>query len=315
MIADISTRDMLAFTTLARLGSYTLASSTLGMTQSSLSKKIKELEARLEVRLFDRTTRMVQITPEGAEFLQHAQRFLDQMERSLEDVRRRAAGTRGRLAIASGPHMSGNMLPPIISAFARRHPEVEVVVYDSQTANALRALLSEEAEIGVTVRPVDWIEHPQLDYIRIADVELPLQAVLHNMHPLTAQPSVRWADLKAHKVILLRHSAAAARLVEAVLTQQRVDFDDIFEVSLVDTALGLAASEHGIAVLPGYVRSRHRADFLVYRPILGTSTRFQISVQYLRGRSLSGPARRFAEELRAHHLGDSSDLVCARNML
>lgn len=303
MIADIGTRDLLAFVTLARLGSYTMAAATLGMTQSSMSKKINELERKLQFRLFDRTTRQVQITSEGAAFLQHAQRLLDHLERSLDDVRKQAAGTRGRLIIAAGPHMSGNMLPPVLATFCRRYPEVDVIFHDSQSAAALRSLLAEEAEIGITVRPVGWTEHPQLEYIRVVEQDLPLQAVVHQSHALADEASIGWADLQAQKVILLRHAGAAARLVETVLIQQSINFKDIREVSLIDTALGLAASQHGIAILPGYVRSMHRAEMLVYKPIYGTSARFQICVQYLSGRSLSGPARRFVEELRRHHTG------------
>lgn len=299
MNEDIGSRELLAFSTLARMNSYTLASSALGMTQSSLSKKIKELEAKLQVRLFDRTTRMVQITPEGQEFLRHATRFLEQMERSLEDVRARAAGARGRLSIATGPHMSGNMLPPVIAEFAARHPEVDIVLYDSQSRETLSHILSEQAEIGITVRPIDMIDHPQLDYQRVVERNVPLMAVMHRSHPLATQADLTLDNLRDERVLLLRHSSAAAQLVETALAESGTSFDRIFEVSLIDTALGLAASAYGIAILPGYVSSRHREDILAYRPIRETSVRFHIALQFLRGRSLSGPARSFARYLQA----------------
>ena len=299
MNEDIGSRELLAFATLARMNSYTLASSALGMTQSSLSKKIKELEAKLQVRLFDRTTRMVQITPEGQEFLQHAARFLEQMERSVEDVRARAAGARGRLAIAAGPHMSGNMLPPVIAEFAARHPEVEIVLYDSQSRETLSYILSEQAEFGITVRPIDMIDHPQLDYQRVVERNVPLMAVMHRSHQLATRADVTLDDLRCERVLLLRRSSAAAQLVETSLAESATSFDRIFEVSLVDTALGMAASAYGIAILPGYVSSRHREDILAYRPLVGTSIRFHIALQFLRGRSLSGPARSFARYLQA----------------
>lgn len=299
MNEDIGSRELLAFSTLARMNSYTLASSALGMTQSSLSKKIKELEAKLQVRLFDRTTRMVQITPEGQEFLRHATRFLEQMERSLEDLRARAAGARGRLSIAAGPHMAGNMLPPVIAEFAMRHPEVDIVLYDSQSRETLSHILSEQAEIGITVRPIDMIDHPQLDYQRVVERNVPLMAVMHRLHPLAMQADVTLENLHVERVLLLRQTSAAAQLVEPALVESGTSFDQVFEVSLIDTALGMAASAYGIAILPGYVSSRHREDILAYRPIRGTSVRFHIALQFLRGRSLSGPARSFARYLQA----------------
>lgn len=299
MNEDIGSRELLAFATLARMNSYTLASSALGMTQSSLSKKIKELEAKLQVRLFDRTTRMVQITPEGQEFLQHATRFLEQLERSLEDVRAQAAGARGRLTIAAGPHMSGNMLPPVIAEFASKHPEVDIVLYDSPSRETLGYILSEQAEFGITVCPIDMIDHPQLDYQRVVERNVPLMAVMHRSHRLSKQADVTLDDLRSERVLLLRRSSAAAQLVETALAEIATRFDRIFEVSLVDTALGMAASAYGIAILPGYVSSRHREDILAYRPLRETSIRFHIALQFLRGRSLSGPARNFAHYLQA----------------
>lgn len=300
MIADIGTRDLLAFVTLARINRYTTASASLGMTQSTLSKKIKELEAKLQVRLFDRTTRQVSLTAEGQEFLRHATNFLDQIERSVADVRERAAGQRGRLSIAAGPHMAGNLLPQVIAEFAAYHPHVEIILHDCRSHETLGYILSEQAEIGVTVRPVDMMEHPQLDFHRVVERNDPLMAVLHKDNPLALQPTVTWDDIRTSRILLLRQSSAASRLVASVVSAQAVRFDRVFEVSLIDTALGMAASGYGVVVLPNYVKSRHRADSLVYRPIQGTSVQFHFSLQYLRGRSLSGSARAFADHLRSH---------------
>lgn len=298
MITDISSRDLLVFITLARMSSYTLAASSLGMTQSTMSKKIKDLEEKLQVRLFDRTTRQVALTPEGHEFLRHATNLLEQMERSLSDVRERAAGRRGRLSIASGPHMSGNMLPLAISEFAKQHPDVEITLHDCQSQETLTYILSEQAEIGLTVRPVHAQDHPQLDFQRLLERKGSLMAVMHNKHPLATRHEVAWTDLQPFRILLLRHASAASRLVETALTSHSVNFGNVFEVSLIDTALGMAASDHGIAILPSYVKSRHREDSLVYRPIEQTSVRFNFGLHYLRGRSLSGTARSFANHLR-----------------
>ncbi|MGQ2903554.1 MAG: LysR family transcriptional regulator [Neoaquamicrobium sediminum] len=300
MTTDIGTRDLEAFVTLARISRYTIAAASLGMTQSTLSKRIKELEAKLQVRLFDRTTRHVSLTLEGQEFLHHAAHILDQIERSLRDVRERASGQRGRLSIAAGPHMAGNLLPSVIAEFAAHHPHVEIILHDCRSQETLGFILSEQAEIGVTVSPSDMIEHPQLDFHRVVERNDPLMAVLHKDNSLALQPTVTWDDIRTSRILLLRQSSAASRLVASVVSAQAVRLDLVFEVSLIDTALGMAASGYGIVVLPSYVKSRHRADSLIYRPIQGTSAQFHFSLQHLRGRSLSGPATNFINLLRAH---------------
>jgi len=297
---DIGARDLEAFVTLAQICSYTNAAATLGMTQSTLSKKIKELELKLQVRLFDRTTRQVILTPEGQNFLEHARSLLDQFQRSFEDVREQAGGKRGRLSLACGPHMSGNLLPPVIAQFSRHHPDVDVVLFDCRSHETLRYILSEQVEIGVTVHAPDMVEHPQVSYTRVVERCDPLMVAFPRRHPLQHLAEVSLEDLRPFRVLMLRGTSAVGHLVETATKHHGINYDHTLEVSLIHTALGLAASDYGIVILPSYVRSQHREDNLVYRSISGTSAKFHFSLQHLHGRSLSGPAKAFARQLREH---------------
>ena len=299
-VTDLGVRELEAFVTLAQMCRYTLASASLGMTQSTLSKKIKELEFKLQVRLFDRTTRQVTLTPEGQKFLEHARHLLDQIQRSLEDVREQASGRRGRLTLACGPHMAGNLLPPVIAQFTRGHPDVDVTLYDCRSHETLRYILSEQAEIGVTVHSPDMVEHPQVSYMRVVERCDPLMVALPTGHPLEGLAEVTLEALRPFRILTLRGTSAVAHLVERATKRQGVNFEHVLEVSLIHTALGLAASDYGIVILPSYVQSHHREDSLVYRPIAGTSVQFHFGLQHLHGRSLSGPAKAFARQLREH---------------
>jgi LysR family transcriptional regulator, carnitine catabolism transcriptional activator len=300
MSSDIGMRDIEAFNTLAMLQSYTNAAEELGMTQSALSKRIKELEEKMGVRLFDRTTRHVSLTPEGSEFVLHAAKMLDQFRRSVKDVRERAAGNRGRLAIAAAPHMSANLLPPVIATFLNRHPDVEIQFHDCRSHETLRSILSEEADIGVTVTPLGHAGHPQINILPVIERIESLTVAFHRGHPLEKLGEITWEALRPYKMIPLRPTSAAVRLVDMFRTSENISFENIFEVSLIDTALGMASAGVGIAVFPRYVISRRGSDLLVYREIQNTSMRVSFGLQYLRGRTLSGPAKLFAKHLRSH---------------
>lgn len=82
----LDSRKLLAFSTLARLGSFTLAARELFITQSAVSHAIKSLEVELECRLFDRLGRSVKLTPAGHQLLEHAHRILAEMKTARADL-------------------------------------------------------------------------------------------------------------------------------------------------------------------------------------------------------------------------------------
>jgi DNA-binding transcriptional LysR family regulator len=85
--ADVELRHLRAFARVARLGSFTRAAVELAVTQPALSRTIQHLEAALQVQLLDRTSRHVELTEAGTEFLAAAERVLGEMDRALAAVR------------------------------------------------------------------------------------------------------------------------------------------------------------------------------------------------------------------------------------
>jgi DNA-binding transcriptional LysR family regulator len=86
MTPILDSRKLLAFTTLARVGSFTLAARELFITQSAVSHAIKSLEVELDCRLFDRLGRSVKLTPGGHQLLDHAQRIIAEMKTARADL-------------------------------------------------------------------------------------------------------------------------------------------------------------------------------------------------------------------------------------
>lgn len=86
MIPILDSRKLLTFTTLVRMGSFTLAARELAITQSAVSHAIKALEQELDCRLFDRMGRKVTLTPAGVHLLSHAERILADMQTARADL-------------------------------------------------------------------------------------------------------------------------------------------------------------------------------------------------------------------------------------
>ncbi len=86
MTPILDSRKLLAFTTLARVGSFTLAARELHLTQSAVSHAIKSLEVELDCRLFDRLGRRVLLTAAGKQLLDHANKILGEMKLARDDL-------------------------------------------------------------------------------------------------------------------------------------------------------------------------------------------------------------------------------------
>ena len=126
MANRILAADLAFFSTLASAGSLGAAARELGITTPAVSKHLALMEARLGLSLVNRTTRRMSLTPEGEAYLERARRILaeiDDMEQLLGSAK---AMPRGRLRVNATLGFGRSHVAPLISRFARRHPQVEL---------------------------------------------------------------------------------------------------------------------------------------------------------------------------------------------
>ena len=138
------------FVRVVERGTLSAAGSLLGMTPSAVSKLISRLENRLGVRLLHRTTRKLQLTPEGAAFYENGVRILGEIETAEREA---AAGAvpRGRLRVNCNVPFGQHYLMPMIPAFLAQHPEVAV---DVMLTDRVVDLLEERADVAIRAGPL-----------------------------------------------------------------------------------------------------------------------------------------------------------------
>jgi DNA-binding transcriptional LysR family regulator len=150
-VVDLDTRLLRAFVTVAEELNFTRAAERLHLAQQALSAQVRQLETRLGVSLFDRTTRRVELTAAGAELLPHARALLEALAAGTQAAQR--AGRAGAaLSVALFPMASTELTATILRRFAETHPEVSLAVGNLAMPDALAALRSGRADIAF-VRP------------------------------------------------------------------------------------------------------------------------------------------------------------------
>jgi DNA-binding transcriptional LysR family regulator len=121
-----SLAGVVAFVYAAEQQSYVAAARVAGVSPSAIGKAVARLESRLGVRLFNRTTRSISLTEEGAVLYERYKRILDDMDDAEATVSRSRERPKGRLRV-SVPHIVGHhLLMPILPIFAERFPEIEL---------------------------------------------------------------------------------------------------------------------------------------------------------------------------------------------
>src|SRR5882724_13642927 len=121
---SVDLNELLVFARVVRAGSFTAAAKLLGMPKSTVSRKVSQLEERLDARLLQRTTRKLSLTDVGRTYYDYCERIVAEVEDaeravgSLQDV------PRGLLRVTSGPNSA--FLAPIFTEYLKQHPEVSL---------------------------------------------------------------------------------------------------------------------------------------------------------------------------------------------
>ena len=162
-----STDDLAFFSRLARHSSLTAAARELGLSLPAVSKRLTGLEQRLGVQLMRRTTRRLELTPEGQLYLEGARPILLQLDELESAVSSRQPVLRGRLQINASFGFGRRHVAPLLSDFARQHPELELSL---QLSSVPVSLMDAAVDIDIRVGdPPDsrLIAHHLLDNPRV----------------------------------------------------------------------------------------------------------------------------------------------------
>ena len=266
----IELRHLRYFIAVAEEGHITRAAERLGIQQPPLSLQIRALEQELDVQLFRRVPRGVELTPAGVALLEHARGVLDQIDRAVAITRRTARGEQGRLVIgftSSTPFHP--FVPRIIRTFRELSPLVSLVLEESGSSELVQALRSEEIDAAFIRSPVADIDgllvRPLLEEAMIA--------ALPAAHMLAAIPNAVSSPLPltqlANETFILYKRPGGPGLYDAIITACRgAGFSPRVgqEAPRILSTLNLVAAGLGVSIVPESL-SRLQMDGVLYRPL------------------------------------------------
>lgn len=256
-------RHLRAVRAIHRSGGLSKAADILHLTQSALSHQIRGLENQVGVDLFVRRTKPLKLSAAGMRMLKLADRVLPEIDATEEEFRALLSGKTGRLHIAIECHACFEWLFPVLDAFRKAWPDVDVDIRPGLAFDALPALAREEVDLVVSSDPE---QHPDLEFSPLFDYEPVF--VASSQHVLAQKKWIEAQDFCDETLITYPVDRSRLDVFSQVLMPAKVEPRAIRQVELTAVILLLVASNRGVAVLPDWVvrEVRYNSDY-VTRPL------------------------------------------------
>ena len=234
-----------AFVVIAELGGFSKAAENLHLSQTALTRRIQKLESYLGLRLLDRTTRYVELTAVGREFLPRARAIVSEVTRSVESLKDMSRHSHGSFSLACVPTMAAHILPEFISKYAELCPGNRIRLLDGTSYEVRNAVLNNFAELGICIQG----EHnAELAEIPLFDDRL--MFFCRDSHPFAEKTSVTWSDMSQADLIVVSNMTATRVAMDYQLAKKGIRLSGAYEVQHHATAISLVAAGVGCAILP-----------------------------------------------------------------
>jgi DNA-binding transcriptional LysR family regulator len=278
----LDSRQLRAFTVLAREGSFTQAGRLLHLTQSAVSHAIRALEEDLGCQLFLRQGRRVFLTPHGRELLRHAEAVQKEMVQARASLGALDRNPRGQLRIGCTPAASQFILPTVLREFKDSFPLYSIVVVPGETPDTQERLEAGQIDLAISLRPRDVT---RLDCHALFQDELKfLVSVLHPWRRHTPKP----ADLAEATYIISSRNSYTFAVVNDYFLKLGVRLRSIIELGSTEAIKELVKLGLGVAlVAPWIARAEIEQGSLAVVPLVKGSVRRQWVVTHLKNKPLT----------------------------
>ncbi|RAR56220.1 LysR family transcriptional regulator [Paraburkholderia unamae] len=281
---NVTLRQLRVFIEVARLQSFSRAGDEIGLTQSAVSRCVRELETEIGVKLVDRTTREVQLTDVGANLIASIPRLLNDLDDALREIREIGEQRRGRVVVAASPTVACRLMPEVVAACGRQFPYITLGLRDDVQSDVVRKTRSGEVDFGVIIGPfaAEDLETQCLTTDSFC-------VVVRGDHALAMSQEVSWKELDGERLVMLDYASGSRPLIDAVMSEQGVHAPVVQELGHPATVFGLVEAGVGISVLPWLALPVPAGASLLARPLVPRAER-TVELVRRRDRSLSPAA-------------------------
>ena len=284
---------------LAETRNFSTAAEKLNISQPALSKQIIALENELEIKLFDRSTSPLSITPAGEFFIEKAKNILFEEDVLLKTVEKYKSGKMGKLVIGAVPFRSSYMMPGLIKAVKDKFPGLQVILSEYGLSVLEKGLLEGEYDFAIMNLPID---NPEFETIPLQEDTLAL-AVPEKYKGLvkTKKKGVidDFSEVKDVPFVTVGKEQEMRKLFDALCKKSGVTPEIYVTVTGVATAWEVVKSGVAATIIPKqFIDAKGGVDGIEIYEIKNTPYKRQSAVVLRRGQYVSEYAKFAIEELK-----------------
>lgn len=283
MNRNLSLRHFRAFVAVANTGSFTVAAKELFLTQSALTATIQQFEEAIGFRLFDRSTRRVDMTPEAGRFKIQAEHILKQFDSAVADLESLSQGRRGHVRIAAAASVTHYFLGQAIGDLRRDYPDITVSLHDAASEQVERMVVQGEVDFAFAS------PHKQFDeliYTPLFEDRFGLVCRSDHRYAQGRRP-LRWPNLAADEFIGFTADTGIGAYLRQHAKRADLFADSGNEVSNTSSLSAVLSWTGGYSVLPALAAARITGQGLVFRALSSPTLTRQVHLVTRKLRSLS----------------------------
>lgn len=252
---EITFEQLKAFLAAAETLSFSKAADRIFRTQSAVSIQIAKLEDAVKQKLFQRTTKQIELTEAGQILLRYSTKIknlLDQAEQEMTDLEKMG---RGQLTISTSDTTACYQLPGIIQKYQEKYPGIEIIVRNATSLKTIDLVMENQVDLGIAT----------LKYLKPQLVAVPLfhrsdVVICHPDHTLAKKKYVYLKDLEAYHCVLLDQKCSSRRILDEVCAAAGVALSISMELSSIEVVKNFVSINSGISVVPELAVRREVAE-------------------------------------------------------
>ena len=242
---NVSFRQVQIFVCIAQSHTFAQAAEKMCLSQPALSSAIKKMESQLGGLLFSRTTRKVELSPEGRQFLPVAKRLIGDWQDAFSDLHNLFSLGRGKLSIAAMPSFAAGLLPGILQQFKTEFPNIKLSVADVVMESVIKDVQAGRAEIGFS------FEHEKMDGLEFHPILTDnFIAVLPVNHPLSEHRILSWSQIALYPFVAMNKGSAIRQWIDSFMEINHLSLNIVVEASQLATLGQFVKHDLGVSVVP-----------------------------------------------------------------
>lgn len=270
--------------------SFTKAAEKLFVSQSTLSKSMRALEAEFQIEIIDRKSKTFALTEEGKLVYDYAKRIIDHMNTQTEELHQKLRGVGGTIRIGLPPTAGPAYFNSRIYDYKRQNPNIKVEMYETPSKKICALMDEGKIDIGVVLEP---FEDNSYQVVSVYESEIVICA--SKKHRLANRKSIRLEELKEDSFLMLSSDYMFRDIVDGYCRQAGFEPNVAFESSQWDVVYDMAAKDFGVAFLPRWLMEKRKDSMTRILRVSEPHMPWILSLCYQKNRYLTTPMKKFLE--------------------